>query len=100
VPPTKIVRCFWAPFRCLPAQSTKKDPYTRGHSDRVTRYSLLIGKELNLPPTFMETLQISAQLHDVGKIGIEDRILKKTGSADCRRIRGDEKLIRQRAPTF
>src|SRR5712672_4380070 len=40
----------------------------------------MIGKELNLDATFMETLQISAQLHDVGKIGIEDRILKKPGA--------------------
>ena len=58
----------------------EKDPYTRGHSDRVTRYSLIIAKEMNLPPAFMETLQMSAQLHDVGKIGIEDHILKKPGS--------------------
>src|SRR6202020_727581 len=48
--------------------------------DRVTRYSLMIGKELKLAADFMETLQISAQLHDVGKIGIEDHILKKPGA--------------------
>jgi HD-GYP domain-containing protein (c-di-GMP phosphodiesterase class II) len=41
---------------------------------------LLIGKEMNLPAPFMETLQISAQLHDVGKIGIEDHILRKPGA--------------------
>jgi HD-GYP domain-containing protein (c-di-GMP phosphodiesterase class II) len=58
----------------------EKDPYTRGHSDRVTRYSLLIAKEMGLPSSFMETLRISAQLHDVGKIGIEDHILKKPGA--------------------
>jgi HD-GYP domain-containing protein (c-di-GMP phosphodiesterase class II) len=58
----------------------EKDPYTRGHSDRVTRYSLMIAKEMDLPSEFLETLQISAQLHDVGKIGIEDRILKKPGA--------------------
>ncbi|MGH9546215.1 MAG: HD-GYP domain-containing protein, partial [Terriglobales bacterium] len=56
------------------------DPYTRGHSDRVTRYSILIAKEMKQSPAFLETLQISAQLHDVGKIGIEDRILKKPGA--------------------
>src|SRR6202043_881665 len=49
-------------------------------SDRVTRYSLMVAKEMNLPAPFMETLQISAQLHDVGKIGIEDHILKKPGA--------------------
>jgi len=58
----------------------EKDPYTRGHSDRVTRYSLLIAKEMGLDPGFQEVLRISAQLHDVGKIGIEDRILKKPGA--------------------
>jgi HD-GYP domain-containing protein (c-di-GMP phosphodiesterase class II) len=71
---------FLGSIQMLAGAVDEKDPYTRGHSDRVTRYSLLIGKELHLPTDFMETLQISAQLHDVGKIGIEDRILKKPGA--------------------
>jgi putative nucleotidyltransferase with HDIG domain len=58
----------------------EKDPYTRGHSDRVTRYSLLIAREMKLDDEFLEILRISAQLHDVGKIGIEDHILKKPGA--------------------
>jgi HD-GYP domain-containing protein (c-di-GMP phosphodiesterase class II) len=58
----------------------EKDPYTRGHSDRVTKYSVLIAKEMGLPEDFIETVRVSAQLHDVGKIGIEDRILKKPGA--------------------
>jgi HD-GYP domain-containing protein (c-di-GMP phosphodiesterase class II) len=71
---------FLGSIQMLAGAVDEKDPYTRGHSDRVTRYSLMIGKELNLDAVFMETLQISAQLHDVGKIGIEDRILKKPGA--------------------
>src|SRR5947209_14956349 len=71
---------FMGSIQMLAGAVDEKDPYTRGHSDRVTRYSLLIAKELGLPASFMETLQISAQLHDVGKIGIEDHILKKPGS--------------------
>ena len=71
---------FLGSIQMLAGAVDEKDPYTRGHSDRVTRYSMMIGKELNLPAPFMETLQISAQLHDVGKIGIEDRILKKPGA--------------------
>jgi HD-GYP domain-containing protein (c-di-GMP phosphodiesterase class II) len=71
---------FLGSIQMLAGAVDEKDPYTRGHSDRVTRYSLMIGKEMNLPPDFMETLQISAQLHDVGKIGIEDHILKKPGA--------------------
>ncbi len=71
---------FLGSIQMLAGAVDEKDPYTRGHSDRVTRYSLLIGKEMKLPTTFLETLQISAQLHDVGKIGIEDHILKKPGA--------------------
>ena len=71
---------FLGSIQMLAGAVDEKDPYTRGHSDRVTRYSLMIGKELKLDAAFMETLRISAQLHDVGKIGIEDRILKKPGA--------------------
>jgi HD-GYP domain-containing protein (c-di-GMP phosphodiesterase class II) len=71
---------FMGSIQMLAGAVDEKDPYTRGHSDRVTRYSLLIAKEMKLPETFLETLRISAQLHDVGKIGIEDHILKKPGA--------------------
>ena len=71
---------FLGSIQMLAGAVDEKDPYTRGHSDRVTRYSLMVAKEMALPPDFLETLQISAQLHDVGKIGIEDRILKKPGA--------------------
>jgi HD-GYP domain-containing protein (c-di-GMP phosphodiesterase class II) len=71
---------FMGSIQMLAGAVDEKDPYTRGHSDRVTRYSMLIAKEMKLDNTFMEILQISAQLHDVGKIGIEDHILKKPGA--------------------
>lgn len=71
---------FMGSIQMLAGAVDEKDPYTRGHSDRVTRYSMLIAKEMKLDSTFMEILQISAQLHDVGKIGIEDHILKKPGA--------------------
>ena len=54
-----------------------KDPYTRGHSDRVSEYSVLIGKELNLDDTTLHTLKIGGLFHDIGKIGIPDSILLK-----------------------
>ncbi|HEV2470908.1 MAG TPA: HD domain-containing phosphohydrolase [Candidatus Sulfotelmatobacter sp.] len=71
---------FMGSIQMLAGAVDEKDPYTRGHSDRVTRYSLMIAKEMKFDQTFMETLQVSAQLHDVGKIGIEDHILKKPGA--------------------
>src|SRR5262249_37985 len=71
---------FLSSIQMLAGAVDEKDPYTRGHSDRVTRYSVLIAKELGLPEEEIEKIRISAQLHDVGKIGIEDRILKKPGA--------------------
>ena len=58
----------------------KKDPYTRGHSDRVTRYSMHDCQRNGRVRRLIEIVRVSAQLHDVGKIGIEDRILKKPGA--------------------
>lgn len=66
--------------RMLAAAIDAKDPYTRGHSERVARYSIAIGKNLNLSEQDMRNLRISALLHDVGKIGIDDRILRKPGA--------------------
>ena len=54
-----------------------KDPYTRGHSDRVSAYSVLIGKYLGLPDTDLRTLEVGGLFHDIGKIGIPDSILLK-----------------------
>lgn len=66
--------------RMLAAAIDAKDPYTRGHSERVARYSIGIGKNLDLSDQEMRSLRISALLHDVGKIGIDDRILRKPGA--------------------
>src|SRR5262245_14638758 len=71
---------FLSSIQMLAGAVDEKDPYTRGHSDRVTRYSLLIAAEMGLREEERERIRISAQLHDVGKIGIEDRILKKPGA--------------------
>jgi len=71
---------FMGSIQMLAGAVDEKDPYTRGHSDRVTRYSVMIAQEMNIYKDFIEVVRISAQLHDVGKIGIEDRILKKPGA--------------------
>jgi putative nucleotidyltransferase with HDIG domain len=71
---------FVGSIRMLAAAIDEKDPYTRGHSGRVAKYSTLIGRELGLSPADLDTLRISALLHDVGKIGVEDRVLKKPGA--------------------
>jgi putative nucleotidyltransferase with HDIG domain len=57
-----------------------KDEYTRGHSERVTQISLAIGREMGLSGREMETLHVSALLHDIGKIAVPEEILKKAAS--------------------
>ena len=56
-----------------------KDPYTRGHSDRVALYSVLLGKKVGLSDEDLELLRIGGLFHDIGKIGIPDAILLKPG---------------------
>lgn len=61
----------------LAATIDAKDPYTHGHSQRVMEYSLAIGKEMNLSNDEIKDLKLSALLHDIGKIGINENILTK-----------------------
>src|SRR5215472_16412846 len=71
---------FIGSIRMLAAAIDEKDPYTRGHSGRVAKYSTLVGQELGLTEQELDKLRIAALLHDVGKIGVEDRVLKKPGA--------------------
>jgi putative nucleotidyltransferase with HDIG domain len=71
---------FLGSIRMLAAAIDEKDPYTRGHSGRVAKYSILIAQQLGLNAAELEKIRISALLHDVGKIGIDDRVLKKPGA--------------------
>ncbi|MGH9883718.1 MAG: HD domain-containing phosphohydrolase, partial [Pyrinomonadaceae bacterium] len=68
---------FLGTVKSLAAAIDGKDPYTRGHSERVSRISVAIAQRLGLSDDECEKIRISALLHDVGKIGIDDRILKK-----------------------
>jgi HD-GYP domain-containing protein (c-di-GMP phosphodiesterase class II) len=70
---------FLNSIQMLAGAVDERDPYTRGHSDRVTRYSVAIAGDMGLTQDEIEKVRVAAQLHDVGKIGIEDRILKKPG---------------------
>ncbi|MGD0962968.1 MAG: HD domain-containing phosphohydrolase [Candidatus Acidiferrales bacterium] len=70
---------FLGSIRMLAAAIDEKDPYTRGHSGRVARYSTIIGHGLGLDVEDLDRLRIAALLHDVGKIGVDDRVLKKPG---------------------
>lgn len=71
---------FLGSIRMLAAAIDEKDPYTRGHSDRVAKYSMLLGQQMGLSADDLDRLRIASLLHDVGKIGVDDRVLKKPGS--------------------
>ena len=70
---------FLGSIKMLAAAIDEKDPYTRGHSGRVAKYSMIIGDKLGMNAADLDRLRISALLHDVGKIGVDDRVLKKPG---------------------
>lgn len=77
-----ILEAYTGTIRALAAAIDAKDPYTRGHSQRVMEYSLLTGGYLSIDRDEMETLEYAAVLHDVGKLAIESRILNKPGPLD------------------
>ena len=64
-------------IRALAEAIDAKDPYTRGHSERVATYAAAVAVEMGLPPEDVERTRLSALLHDVGKIGVDDRIIRK-----------------------
>lgn len=68
---------FVGTVKALAAAIDGKDRYTRGHSERVSRVSVAVGQRLGMDEEEVETLRISALLHDVGKIAVDDAILKK-----------------------
>lgn len=68
---------FVGTVKALAAAIDGKDRYTRGHSERVSRVSVAIGQRLGLDDDELEKLRISSLLHDIGKIAIDDAILKK-----------------------
>ncbi len=75
----KLREAFYATSESLAEAIEKRDPYTGGHTKRVLGYSLAIGTELGFGPEEIENLKLAAVLHDIGKIGVDDAILRKQG---------------------
>ena len=67
-------------IRALAAALDARDPYTAGHSERVSVVSVAIGRELGLEHEALEVLRLGALLHDIGKIGVPDEVLRKPGA--------------------
>jgi putative nucleotidyltransferase with HDIG domain len=66
-------------IRALALALDARDPYTAGHSERVSAISVAIGHQLHLPEAELDILRLGALLHDIGKIGISDHVLRKPG---------------------
>lgn len=82
----KIKETFFQTSFALAEAVEKRDPYTGGHVKRVTEYCLAVAEELNLNKEEKENLELSAILHDIGKIGIDDSILRKPAPLDDKEI--------------
>jgi HD-GYP domain-containing protein (c-di-GMP phosphodiesterase class II) len=70
---------FQSILQALVASTEARDPITAGHSERVTDYAVGISNELGLPTDYTDMIRVAASLHDYGKIGVDDAILKKNG---------------------
>mgnify|MGYP001557414499 CR=1 FL=1 len=84
----ELGQAFESFVRALTTTVDAKHPITAGHSNRVTEYSLFLGKRLGLSDNDLEVLKYAALLHDIGKIGVPDAVLTKKG-----RFTPEERLI-------
>ncbi len=73
----QLKEAYYGTIESLRLAVDAKDSYTAGHSDRVSYYSVMIGKQMGLSEEDMEILKQGALFHDIGKIGIPDAILQK-----------------------
>jgi putative nucleotidyltransferase with HDIG domain len=76
-------RTFLEMVTALSEAIERRDPYTGGHVRRVVTYSVLLGQELGLTVEQLEELRLAAILHDIGKIGVPDQILRKPARLDA-----------------
>ncbi len=76
---TQLKEAYYGTLESLRLAVDAKDSYTAGHSDRVSYYSVLIGKQLGMSEEDIEILKQGALFHDIGKIGIPDAVLQKPG---------------------
>ena len=85
----------WEIATSLAGAIDAKDPYTKGHSTSVSKYSEALARAINLPEKEVERITLGALLHDVGKIGIPETVLKKEGP-----LSDDEWAIMKQHPTI
>ncbi len=84
---------FYKTIKSIASALDAKDPYTHGHSMRVTLYSIILAKELNVPEDQLEFIETAGLLHDIGKIAIPESILCKPG-----KLTDDEFMVMKSHP--
>ncbi len=75
----RLEELFLASIQSLAEALEVKDPYTRGHSIRVSHYSLMIARELGLDADMLRQIELGGHVHDIGKIGVREDVLNKPG---------------------
>ena len=75
----RIETNYFSTVEALAAAIEAKDPYTRGHSKRVTQFAIVLAERFGVPETDIRNLRYGATLHDIGKIGVSGKILNKKG---------------------
>jgi putative nucleotidyltransferase with HDIG domain len=75
-------RAYLSTITSLARTIEAKDPYTGGHTERVAEYTLMLARELGFGDDELQAVEVGAVIHDIGKIGIPDRILLKPGRLD------------------
>ena len=75
----RLEELFLASIQSLAEALEVKDPYTRGHSIRVSHYSVLIARELALSEELLHHIELGGHVHDIGKIGVREDVLNKPG---------------------
>lgn len=92
---TEVRELFYGSVSALSQAIDAKDGFTRGHADRVSRIAGAVARDMGLPEREIEQIELAALLHDIGKIGVEDRILLK-----ATRLEPDEKELMRRHPIY
>jgi HD-GYP domain-containing protein (c-di-GMP phosphodiesterase class II) len=86
---------FFGTVSALSQAIDAKDGFTRGHADRVSRIAGAIAREMHVAEKQIEQIELAGLLHDIGKIGVEDRILMKPMRLDA-----DEQELMRRHPIY
>lgn len=92
---TRLTEMYQAMVRTLTAAIDARDPYTRGHSERVSRLATVLAQRLGLGKEDVNRIQYSALLHDIGKVGMDDAVLRKRGP-----LTPEERTIMMQHPTI